>query len=112
MVKIAPIPFHECESSRVIDACRASRSMRTAVVVLPPSNRFDLVLDAQLFKDAGHHVIDGRFADSSLFRDCFIWKPLRHVFHQPVFASCERPPTNRLMASNFSIWLSFRSLEL
>src|SRR5437016_12914515 len=102
MVKIAPTNFHECESSRVIDTCRPSRSMRTAVVVLPPSNRLDLVLDAQLFEDAHHHVIHGRFTDSSLFRDCFIWKSLRHVFHQPVFTWRERPATQTTTPSAFA----------
>src|SRR5207249_10401855 len=111
MAKIAPTPFRECESSRVIDTCRPSRSMRTSVVVLPPSNRFGLVLDAQLFEDAGHHVIHGRFTDSSLFRDCFIWKSLRHVFHHPVFACLERPTTNPSMARTFLARFSFRSLE-
>ena len=66
------------------------RSMWTAVVILPFSNRIDLVRDAQLFEDVGRHVMHGGLADSSLFPDCFTGKSCGHALHQSVFAWRER----------------------
>src|SRR5437016_1516765 len=110
MTKISGINLRVRDAFGAIDAFKPSRSMRASVVVLPPSNRLDLVGYAQLSEDIVPHSMHRRLADSSLFRDCFIWKSLRHVFHQPVFTWRERPATQTTTPGDFATRSLLRDL--
>ena len=81
-----------------------------AVVVLPLSNRLNLVSDAQLLEDAAAHVMHCGFADPDLRRDLFIGKSFSHVFHQSVFAGRERPATQTTMPGTFATGWWWRDL--